>query len=542
MNKLPVIFLLPVVLGLPFVGRAFFVDDHYHLLMAQGLLENPARPFDFRADDNGIDNVGWERGQPPRMVNPPGHHYVLALFWKLGGGRLWSVRCGFLLLSGLAAVFIFLLARRLLVPPEPVASLCVLTPAFWLSSYSLLIDSTMLVFFLGGLWLWIEGTKRDSPLFLTLSGLFMGFTVLTKYTGGYVGLLALAWWAFLPRPERRWKHVLYLAIPALMLAVWSLWTLDVYGAVHWWAASQRMAGWGFWTPFVAVTFFSGVLAAPLAVWRWAWARRRLFWGALLGAALFALFLRTPYGGYPAAPALLTAALFASGVLFFVLIFRPGGLWVRATDRFLLLWLALGAAQMMVAMGWVAGRYYLTLLPPVIFLSYRTVDIFYAHAPARRSRFWTLLCAGTFVLSAAMAVADAKQAETSRRIVKDTRADGLPTAIRRCFYLGDSFTDSYLKAAGWRAVFEKTQLVPGDLLLHHGVTMPRWWFRPDPGRFRVLKIYEYPWRFPLRVMDNRGAAGFYASIWGGLPFTFSREPLERYVLLEAITAGPADGST
>jgi hypothetical protein len=78
------VFFLPIVLGAPFVGRAFFVDDNYQMLMARGILDHPLRPYDFKADDNGRDNAGWERGQPPRMVNPPLHHYILGLFSKIG--------------------------------------------------------------------------------------------------------------------------------------------------------------------------------------------------------------------------------------------------------------------------------------------------------------------------------------------------------------------------------------------------------------------------------------------------------------------------
>ena len=38
---------------LPFVHRAYFVDDYYHMEMAKGILEHPLRPYDFRTDDNG---------------------------------------------------------------------------------------------------------------------------------------------------------------------------------------------------------------------------------------------------------------------------------------------------------------------------------------------------------------------------------------------------------------------------------------------------------------------------------------------------------
>jgi len=70
--------LVVLATGLPFVRRAYFVDDYYFVTMAKGILQHPWRPYDFKSDDAGIGNVAWERGQRPRMVNPPVFHYFLA--------------------------------------------------------------------------------------------------------------------------------------------------------------------------------------------------------------------------------------------------------------------------------------------------------------------------------------------------------------------------------------------------------------------------------------------------------------------------------
>jgi hypothetical protein len=139
----------------------------------------------------------------------------------------------------------------------------------------------------------------------------------------------------------------------------------------------------------------------------------------------------------------------------------------------------------------------------------------------------------FLVSAAVAWADLAQAGIRRRIVEDVSRDGWQAQGRRCFYLGDSFTSSYLKYAGWQPAFPDTKLLPGDLIVRQEVIMPAWWFRAEARRLRAVKTYEYPSRFPVRVMDNRGSAGFYASAWGALPFTFSQGPLERYTLLEVM---------
>jgi len=138
---------LPIIVGGPFVGRAFFVDDQYHMTMAQGLLEHPTRPYDFVVDDAGPNNRGWEQGQPPRMVNPPGHHYILAVLWTLGGERLWVVRLGMLFLAAGCVFFLIRLSQQFYVPPWPSVLWILLTPVFLLSFHTLMIDGTMFFFF-----------------------------------------------------------------------------------------------------------------------------------------------------------------------------------------------------------------------------------------------------------------------------------------------------------------------------------------------------------------------------------------------------------
>jgi hypothetical protein len=544
-KRLFLAWLLPFALGLPFVGRAVFVDDHYHRLMARGLLEHPARPYDFRADDAGPDNLAWERGSFPRMVNPPLHHYLLAAFEGLGGGRLWVTRLGALAFSSLAAVFLFLLARRWLFPPWPVTALAVLTPAFWLSSYSLLIDSTMLTFFLASLWAWVEGLRKGSAPLLAAAGLMMGCTVLTKYTGGFVCVLAVVWWAM--QEKRRPRDLLWLLVPAAVLLAWNAWTAAVYGAPHLLASSERVVQTFQWSNvLVFLIFFSGVLLAPLAGWAQAGRGPRLAAG--LSAALLAGFLSSAKGGYDVLQAVQMAAFAFGGVLFLLEALRRAG--SSPERRFLAVWLLLGSLQMVFVMGWFAARYYLVVLPPAILLFYAWLQDAGRSFPSRLNRRQSLAAAAFFAAGLALAWADHRQAGVHRLVRADVVRDGWEAAGGRRFYLGDSFTGSVLKDAGWETAFPETEFKPGDLVLARQVVMPAWWFRlvrlesahgPDgpglfartdgPGQFEIVKVYEYPWAFPLRVMDNDGAAGFYASVWGALPFAASKSPLDRYVLLK-----------
>jgi hypothetical protein len=542
LSPLLIAFSLPVLLGAPFVGRAFFVDDNYQMLMARGTWEHPLRPYDFKADDNGRDSVGWERGQPPRMVNPPLHHYLLGLFSKIGGGSLWVVRLLSLLLAGGSAVFIFLLAARWMIPPMPVTVLCVLTPAFWLSSYSLLIDSTLLFFFLGALWSWVEGLRRHSARWLSLSGVLMGLALLTKYTGAMIFPVAALYWWTDRDSGRRWKPWVTFLVPTLIFAAWSGWNVATYGAVHFTESAKRVIqvfSWGH--VFIFLTFFSGVFLLPLVGWGELGDRKKTLMG-VLAAVLFALFLAGPWGGFSPGQALLLSGLTVGGILFFwaTITFLRGS--NSRFDVFLVGWLLIGAVQMVYVMQWVAARYYLTILVPAVCLTHRLWQRRDAFFPARGRRRYIAAAVVLFLFSLALAVGDYLQADTQRRIAADVTRDQLLSSGRRGIYLGDSFTSSYLKAAGWTPGFRDTPFKNGDLLLKQEVIMPPWWFRPHGYRLRPLGVYEYPSVWPLRLMDNRGSAGFYASAWGALPFTFSRGPLERTTLFEVVEpAPPVEGS-
>src|SRR5882672_8543023 len=139
-----------VVLGtsLPFVHRAYFVDDYYFVTMAKGILASPWRPYDFKSDDAGIGKVGWERGQRPRMVNPPLFHYFLAGVIAAWGDAPWKLRTASLLFSFTSLFSMYFLGKRFVTYPLKSAVLMAVCPAYWLTSYSLLIDSSLLAFLL----------------------------------------------------------------------------------------------------------------------------------------------------------------------------------------------------------------------------------------------------------------------------------------------------------------------------------------------------------------------------------------------------------
>jgi hypothetical protein len=553
------VFLLPLLLALPFINRAYFVDDHYFVEIATWLKAHPSLPYHFRADDAGPQNRGWEENGFVRMVNPLAHQYYLALLMKIWDASRqsrpapeWFLRLGAVLLSCGSALLLFQFARRWTYHPLLATLLILATPVFWLGSYSLLIDPTMMFFALAGLYAMVRSVELNSVWRGWAAGALLGLSILTKYPALFM-LPLCAVWILLNAPDRKrlWRHAAVFIVPLAFLLAYSLYTAHLYGRPHIIAASERMMSTGAWPKiFSLLVFFAGSLLAPLAMWPLAAPRLRAV-SLLIGVALFAL-LASSAGGFTPLQAALLSVWMATSIVFL------GELTLRSVhallpflntrsyaglrhflhenhhDVFLTCWIMGFMWMMVVVMNWVAVRYYFLVAPAVVFMMVRLIE---RTRPAAAARWLSAMVALLFVVSGALAYADMKQAEPARAMGARLRASGVQGGERH-FYLGDSFTMSYLKEAGWTPAFPETQFKPGDLVLSKDVTMPLAWFFHKNLRGRLIATYDFPSHFPLKVMDYQGSAGFYASVWGALPFTWSWGPWERFRLFEILEA-PAD---
>ncbi|MBV9080670.1 MAG: glycosyltransferase family 39 protein [Elusimicrobia bacterium] len=521
-------FFLPLLLSAPFLHRAFFVDDGYFVRIATWLKDHPSAPYDFRADDAGRDTLGWEKSGFVRMVNPLAQHYYLALLLKIGGGRIWVLRLGTALLTGFGAVALFELARRWTSHPLAATALAAVSPAWWGTAHSLLIDSTMGSLMLGGVYLFIRAAETDSLGRSIASGILLGLAILSKYPAVFAFPLTAAWW-FLYRKKsgRPWILVVSWVIAAGFLIGYSVWTARLYGRPHILAASARMVHEFGWPKVVVLlVFFSGACLPAFAAWLTAPRRARAL--ALVGAAAMAFFFAGPRGGFDVVGASLLGLFIATAVLFLANVAGEYRGWIWPRDAFVAAWIFGFFAMMLSVMDWVAVRYYFIVAPAAAIAAVRLVE----QTAAAPRRILAVLLAGSFLVGGAVVYADYRQAEASRALVADLRAGGF-TGGPRHFYLGDSFTMSYLRAEGWSPCFADTRLEPGDWILASEVTMPLVWLNREPVTLKPLVSFDFPTRFPIKVMDYAGSAGFYASVWGALPYTWSRGPWERYQLYQVV---------
>src|SRR5215510_1794322 len=112
----------------PFLNKAFHIDDPLFLWMAQQISVNPADPYGFA--------VNWYTTSQPMfsiMQNPPLTSYYMALMASFLGWSEPAMHGAFLVPAVAAVLGTFLLARRLCNSPLLAALLLLFTPVFLVS-------------------------------------------------------------------------------------------------------------------------------------------------------------------------------------------------------------------------------------------------------------------------------------------------------------------------------------------------------------------------------------------------------------------------
>jgi 4-amino-4-deoxy-L-arabinose transferase-like glycosyltransferase len=528
---------------LPFLGKPVHVDDPLFVWAARRILVAPWDPYGFQ--------VSWyEWAQPMHEVtkNPPLAAYLLALGGALLGWSEAALHATMLAPAVLAVLGTYRLARRLAAPPGPAAALAACTPAFAVSATTLMSDVPMLALWTWALALWIEGSERGRLLLLGLAALLAAGAGLAKYFG--LGVVALmAWWTVLHRP-RRWPALLLLLLPVGAAGAWQLATAALYGqgllgeaATYASAYRAGLGEGGLSAAAVTLAFAGGSLASVGFLAPWLWSPRALGLAALLGA--------TGTLALPAIGAVPPGLLAPGGNLGWSLLVQTG-LWGVVGAGTLAL--ALGAlrqrrdpASLLLA-GWVLGtvlftawlnwtinaRTLLPMAPAVAILAARRLAA--GDRLAARRRWWLIPLLPAAGLALLVAWADHGLAGSAREASRQAAAWAGP---RTLWFHGHWGFQYYMERAGARPIdIRRSRLEPGQL-----VVAPE--ANTNPVSFLAGSVAPRAVILPagapgfIATLDGRVGAGFYAHVFGPVPFYFGPVPPQRYLLLEVLRPlGPA----
>lgn len=214
--------LLPALCLLPFVNKAYNIDDPLFVWGARQIVAHPLDFFGFEANWGGVTAPMYKLSQ-----NPPGVSYFIAPVYALFGDSEIAIHL-FLLLPVVALGWAtYLLGNQLAVSPV-LATLCAMvTPLVFVSGMTVMSDMLMAALFAWAIHLWIRGLERQKWWLLGLSMVCVTGSFLSKYFGlTCLGVLL----AYTVARERRasWR-LLWLVVPVVMAALYDCYTRHRYG-------------------------------------------------------------------------------------------------------------------------------------------------------------------------------------------------------------------------------------------------------------------------------------------------------------------------
>lgn len=513
---------------LPFVGKAFHIDDPLFLWAARQIQSHPGDFYGFDVNWNG-----HTRPMAEETKNPPLAAYYIAAVARVAGWDERALHLAFLLPALAALLGSYELGRRIGAPPLFAALAVLSAPAFLVSATSVMCDTLMLAFFVWAVVLWRDGIERDSRARLFAAGLLVAGASLAKYFG--MALLPLLVVLALARKRRAGAWCAALAPPVLILFGYQLMTRRLYGhgllfeGAGYSLELQKSFGVTLAARLLSALAFAGGGLLPAL-----FLAPRLWRTAIAGvAALSGLALALALAPSLAIVGWIEDATLRAVVLAHVAVLTLAGLHVlaliaieswrrRDRDTLLLSLWALGTFVFTVALNWsVNGRSILPMAPPVALLTARRLA---ARSPSLDRRSWWLLAAS---LGVALAVTwgDARQADCARLSARYLAAKyGHDSGT--LWFEGHWGFQYYMEELGASAMdADRSALVAGDRL-----AVPQLNTAVLPVRqenVKLLEVVECPLG-PVVTMHGLLGASFYSDLWGGpLPFAFGRVPDDSY---------------
>jgi len=515
----------------PFLNEAFHVDDPLFLWTAKQIVKHPINPYGF--------SVVWystAMGMAQVTKNPPLASYFLAAIGSWAGWSERVLHLAFLLPLLAVMLSVHQMAKEMTRSPLLAAIITLVSPGFLLSATSVMSDVPMLALWLLAIIFWKNGIEQTRVLLLVSSAVLIGVCSLTKYFG--VSLIPLLFLYSVWRDRRVRTWALYFLIPILMLGAYQWWTRSLYGegslssvASYVSYARNDNSSSTMGSVLVALSFAGGCVLSALFLIPWLWSRK---W--IVAATAFAVLATTAIvlgwvpveNAFPDEHRVLLAAqlgLFILGGLSVIWLAFSDFWRKRDADSMLLLAWVLGTYVFAAFLNWtVNGRSILPMIPAVALLIARRFD--YLKKP-REAYAAIVPLAACLIISLWVTAGDAALANSARRAAADVRTRGAH-GMKRILFSGHWGFQYYMDLLGGEAI-DASQTVPTVLDL---VVVPR--NNSNPVHLKSgepIGTVSKPIRTYATTMQPDVAAGFYSSVWGPMPYVFTRVPDDQYDLYQ-----------
>ena len=531
---------LPIVLLIPFLNKAFHIDDTTYIYIAQHLLNHPLDYFGF--------NINWTGSSTPVWVfnkNPPGFSYFLAPLGALFGWREFAMHAAQLIPTITASLGIYQLAKRLSSTPLLAVVLAIATPNFIVSSSSVMVEPIMLACYVWAIVFWIKATDQNDPRYFVAAALLIGFGALSKYVALTAIPLLIAY--TIARERRVSRTLFFMLIPATMLALFDLSAVYLYGqsllggtagatssetydSTLQYIARNLLYG----LSFTGASFVSVIFVAPLL-------HQKKTLGLLILVFMLTLTVVTQFDGIIQQSWIQNDEGYRWGFLLQLSLATTTGIYIfalavndvlrkRDESSLLLALLIFGIFVFSTFLNWtVNARSILPMLPAIAIVVARQFD----SLPRRPSpiRIAIPLLAGVLI-SLAVGYGDYRYAGTAREFTHQLK-ENPDTNFAKTWFVGHWGFQYYMENEGARAVDWSFARGSGVDKPEAGDTIA-WWTGqyksfPDIIRIKDMEVIKIPASDWITTMNKSQGAGFYMSTLGPLPYYFGASSPDHFVV-------------
>ncbi len=533
-NRVIILVFVTILCLVPFVGKAFHIDDPLFIWAGKQIQTNP---FDFYGFT--VNWYGWEMPMSQVTKNPPVACYYISLVGSLFGWDELGLHIAFMIPAVATVLGTYYLARQLCSQPALATLAAVLTPVFIVSGSNIMCDTMMLAFWVWAVFFWIRGIKTNNLLSLLFAAVLIAICALTKYFG--MSLLALLGVYSLMEKRRVGVWVLFLLVPVVILAGYQWATYSIYGrgllsdAVSYATRRNLMGEARFFVKTVTgLAFTGGCIITVLFFIPLVWRGRFAAVGILLtGLFIFALSFVEKIAEFPIHDIngikwsyLIQLGLMTMGGLS-LLVLAGADFWKSRDGGSLLLVLwVFGTFIFASFINWsVNARSILPMVPAAGILLVRRID--QRNKTGRRSGNWWLAwpLVPAAVIALSVGWADYAWAGTARSVVEtvDKKFENRAGSV---WFQGHWGFQYYMEAAGCKAIdFKQSRFASADIvIIPSNNTNIRLLSNEAAGLSEIIQVSSCRW---LAIMNSSVGAAFYSDKWGLLPFVIGPAEVEKY---------------
>ena len=537
-----VIVMFVLAVTLPFINKAYHIDDAAFLFIADQIGKDPLHPYSFIAE--------WGNGpkQAIFLNDTPFLPYLIALLTYLLGRKEWILHLVYIIFPLTAAISFYFFAKKFLKKALIPALIMVAMPTFLPNAHNLMFDVPVLAAWMLAITLFVYGVDKNNHKLMLSGSIVAGICYWIKPTGAII-IFLIALYCIL---AKKYKYISYIIVPVLFILLFALqnyiFEKDVIASNY---ASQLIKNKN------SIELLSSYIFGELSY--------------IGGATVFPLFFIYPLIRRKRAPVIMSLSalvsiaasyflwkfsvnfvsgryslfeislffVFVTCSLFFIIItilrnfhntiaglldiLRVKKSKYDAALIFIFLWF-IGALVLNSVIVGGAVRFNTILLPPLILLYFLQLQ---ESGAKNLGRIASLILVSTLIIGLSVAYADYEFANAYRNFVKSI-PETYKTSANEVRFSGGAEFQYYMMEKGYK-IMQVDDNTPkkGDVVIKVDILFLRKMSEELLNRSKLAATVSYSSNFPVRVQNPDAHAGFYTYAGGLLPFSFSDSGLETF---------------